>query len=145
MQLSQSEKRRILRELDGRKTPQLRPKFEPMILAQKPRQGTFVANWLERRTGLVRIDFADDKYQQTTVFNYAKPHKNKAFNHMTIKPLAMFERLIEVFTIAGQTVLDPFLGSGTTAIAALNTGRKVVGFEIEPSYFASTIKRIKTL
>lgn len=109
MDVSRTEKSRILRALDGRKTPQLRPKFEPMILAQKPRDGTFVANWMKRRTGLVKLDFAGDRYQQTTIFNYAKPHKNREFNHMTIKPAAMFERLIEVFTEPGQVVLDPFL------------------------------------
>ena len=82
-----------------------------MILAQKPRNGTFVNNWLKWETGLVKIDFSDDPYQQTTIFNYRKPHKNKEFDHMTIKPVDMFERLIETFTIEGQTVLDPFLGS----------------------------------
>lgn len=145
MPLKAAEKRRIIGELDGRKTPQLRPKFEPMILAQKPKDGTFVANWLKWQTGLVNLDFKGDKYQQTTVFNYAKPHKNKEFNHMTIKPVAMFERLIELFTTKGQTVLDPFLGSGTTAVAALETGRRIIGFEIEPQYFETTINRIKHL
>ncbi len=62
---------------------------------------------------------------------------------MTVKPIDLMERLIEVFTIEGQTVLDPFLGSGTTAIASLNIGRKFVGFEIEKKYVEMSIRRIK--
>ena len=114
-----------------------------MIIAQKPREGTFVSNWLNWGTGLVQLDFPKDGYQQTTVFSYRKPHKNREFNHMTIKPVGLFERLIEVFTVEGQCVLDPFLGSGTTAEAALRTGRKIVGFEINPEYFDVALTRAR--
>ena len=140
--ITQEEKIRIIEKLAGRKTPQLRPEFEPMILAQKPKEGTFVDNWLKYETGLVKIDFQDADYQQTTVFKYKKPHKNKDFEHMTIKPLDMFSKLIEIFTVQGQVVLDPFLGSGTCAVAALNNNRKIYGSEIEIKYFDNILKRI---
>ena len=111
MNIPETAKRKLVAELGGRKTPQLRPRFEPMILAQKPKDGPFVQNWVKWRTGLVQLEFPADTYQKTTIFQYKKPHKNKEFDHMTIKPVEMFERLIEVFTVPGQTVLDPFIGS----------------------------------
>ena len=141
MPITLKQRKAIIAKLDGRKTPQLRPKFEPMILGQKPRTGTFVANWLERQTGLVKLEF--DNAQQTTVFSYRKPNKSKAFEHMTVKPADMIRRLIEIFTLPGQTVLDPFMGSGTTAVAALDAGRRVIGFEIERKYYLNTLKRIQ--
>ena len=141
MDLPAKKRAAIVAKLDRRKTPQLRPKFEPMILAQKPRNGTFVDNWLKWQTGLVKLEF--DRGQQTTIFSYKKPHKNKEFEHMTIKPEGMIRRLIEIFTLPGQVVLDPFLGSGTAAIAAIEAGRRFVGFEIESKYFLNTIKRIQ--
>ena len=142
MPIGQKQRKAIISKLDGRKTPQLRPKFEPMILAQKPKTGTFVTNWLKRHTGLVKLEF--ENAQQTTVFSYRKPNKSKVFEHMTVKPADMIQRLIEIFTLPGQIVLDPFMGSGTTAVAALDAGRGVIGFEIERKYYLNTIKRIQS-
>lgn len=140
MKISNAEKEDIIKKLQHRKTPQLRPKFEAILLAQKPKQGTFVENWLKWKTGLIKTDF---ETQQTTVFNYKKPHLRKEIDHMTIKPIDLMERLIEVFTTPKQVVLDPFMGSGTTGIAALQKRRKFIGFEIEKKYFKIAEKRIK--
>lgn len=139
MVLSEPEKRELISKLQGRKTPQLRPKFEAILLAQKPREGTFVSNWIKWETGLVRTDFENC---QTTVFRYEKPHREKAMDHMTVKPVELMERIIEVFSLKGQTVLDPFLGSGTTGVAALARGRRFIGFEIEKRYFDMAVKRL---
>ena len=57
MQLDESRKEELIRSLEGRRTPQLRPQFEAIILAQKPREGTFVANWEKWRTGLIDADY----------------------------------------------------------------------------------------
>jgi site-specific DNA-methyltransferase (adenine-specific) len=46
------------------------------------------------------------------------------------------------FTDLGQTVLDPFMGSGTTGVACANLGRKFIGIEIEPKYFDIACERI---
>ena len=62
--------------------------------------------------------------------------------HGTVKPLLLIRRLIEAVSGEGQTVLDPFLGSGTTAEAALLCGRSVVGCELEPSYWPLIEARI---
>lgn len=142
MKISNEEKERIIEKLDNRKTPQLRPKFEPIVLAQKPKEGTFVENWIKWNTGLIKTDFESS---QTTALYYPKPHKSPEIDHMTVKPVNLMERLIEIFSIENQTVLDPFLGSGTTGVAAVKKGRNFVGFEIETKYCKIAHNRIQNL
>jgi len=57
-------------------------------------------------------------------------------------PVTLAERLIRLFSFAGDTVLDPFLGTGSTSIAAMNTGRNSVGCEVEPKYLAIARNRL---
>lgn len=54
--------------------------------------------------------------------------------HPTQKPVALLEYLIRTYTNEGETVLDPTMGSGSTGVACLNTGRKFIGIEREPEY-----------
>jgi len=62
--------------------------------------------------------------------------------HPTQKPVALFEYLIRTYTNEGDTVMDNCLGSGTTAIAAENTGRRWIGIERDPTYFGLACDRI---
>ena len=64
-------------------------------------------------------------------------------HHPTQKPVALMEYLIRTYTNPGDTVLDFTMGSGTTGVACVNTGRKFIGIEIDPDYFAVAEKRIK--
>lgn len=57
-------------------------------------------------------------------------------------PVELAYRLIRMFSFAGDTVLDPFLGSGTTSVAAMKAGRNSLGVEIEPRYIEMTRKRL---
>lgn len=61
--------------------------------------------------------------------------------HPTVKPIKLFEWLIRLVTREGQVILDPFIGSGTTAIAAHNAGRKCVGIEKEDEYIEIAKRR----
>lgn len=63
--------------------------------------------------------------------------------HPTQKPIALMEWLIKTYTNEGDIVLDPCMGSGTTAIACINTNRKFIGFEKEQKYFNIAKKRIQ--
>lgn len=63
--------------------------------------------------------------------------------HPTQKPVALMEYLIRTYTNEGDTVLDNTMGSGTTGIAAANTGRKFIGIERDDKYFAIAQKRIE--
>jgi modification methylase len=58
-------------------------------------------------------------------------------------PLELAERLVRMFSFVGDTVLDPFLGTGTTTIAAAKWGRNSIGHEIDPHYYSLALKRIK--
>ncbi|MNQ43870.1 DNA adenine methyltransferase YhdJ [compost metagenome] len=63
--------------------------------------------------------------------------------HPTQKPVALMEYLIRTYTSEGDTVLDNTMGSGTTGVAAVNTGRKFIGIERDDKYFAIAQKRIE--
>jgi modification methylase len=64
-------------------------------------------------------------------------------NHPAPYPLELAERLIRMFSFVGDTVLDPFLGTGTTTLAALRNGRHSIGFEIDDHYLKLAKRRIK--
>ncbi len=63
--------------------------------------------------------------------------------HPAPYPLELAERLIRMFSFAGDTVLDPFLGTGTTSLAAARWGRNSVGVEVDPHYFALAHRRLR--
>jgi DNA modification methylase len=63
-------------------------------------------------------------------------------HHPAPYPLELAERLIRMFSFVGDCVLDPFLGTGTTTVAAAKTGRNSVGFEVDEAYFDMAHKRI---
>jgi hypothetical protein len=63
--------------------------------------------------------------------------------HPYEKPLSLMERLIRIYTNPGDTVLDPFMGSGTTGVACLNLGRRFIGIEKDPEYFRIAMERME--
>ncbi len=62
--------------------------------------------------------------------------------HPTQKPVALMEYLIKTYTNEGESVLDFTMGSGTTGVAAKNTGRKFIGIELDKEYFKIAARRI---
>ena len=68
----------------------------------------------------------------------------KLYSHPTIKPLDIIENITINSSEKGATVLDPFMGSGTTGVACLNTERKFIGIEIDKDYFEIAQKRINS-
>ncbi len=62
--------------------------------------------------------------------------------HPAPYPLELAERLVRMFSFVGDTVLDPFMGTGTTTVAAAKWGRNSIGFEIDPHYYKLAQKRI---
>ena len=71
-----------------------------------------------------------------------KQRPEKRF-HPTQKPLILMKWVLENYTHEGDTILDPFMGSGTTGVACVQTGRNFIGIEIDPTYFAIAERRIK--
>jgi len=66
-------------------------------------------------------------------------------SHPTQKPVALLERIVQATTEPDALVLDPFNGSGTTGVAALSSGRRYVGIDLDPAYLALTQKRFEAL
>ena len=145
--MSGEEKQKLIKELDGLKTPQLKPQMEPMVLAQKPREGTFVENWKKYQVGLVNTKESLDGMFPGTIMEVSKAVRKEEteekIEHITVKPVCLIAHLIKLFTKAGQTVLDPFLGSGSHGVAAVESNRKFIGFEIEQKYYEIASRRIK--
>ncbi len=69
------------------------------------------------------------------------PNIHDNFGHETTKPTALMERLIE--KMPAGTIIDPFMGSGTTGVACVKLGRKFIGIEIDPGYFDIACARIR--
>jgi site-specific DNA-methyltransferase (adenine-specific) len=84
--------------------------------------GKNISNWLER-----------DKAYPTNVIHLATECGNK--NHSAAFPEELPEWFIKLFTVEGDTVLDPFMGSGTTNLVAERMGRSSIGIEIVPEYY----------
>lgn len=63
--------------------------------------------------------------------------------HPTEKPLSLITKWLADFTDSGDTILDPFMGSGTTGVACMHTGRNFIGCEIDEKYFAIAKRRIE--
>jgi modification methylase len=64
-------------------------------------------------------------------------------SHPAPFPLKLADRLIRMFSFVGDTVLDPFLGTGTTAVASALAGRNSIGTEVDPDYFAASADRVR--
>ena len=92
------------------------------------------AIWFKKRGGTFNARC------KNTVFEYPS---GKRTYHPTQKNLKLFEELILDNTNEGGIVLDPCIGSGTTAIASINTGRKYIGFDISQEYCEIALKRVE--
>jgi site-specific DNA-methyltransferase (adenine-specific) len=79
--------------------------------------------------------------QPTNLLKFDKIRRGSV--HPTQKPVELFEYLIKTYTDENDIVLDNCMGSGTTAIAAINTNRNYIGFELDENYFNIANERIK--
>ena len=85
------------------------------------------------------FNLPDGKKFKSNVLEYRKDYTGL---HPTQKPVALMEDLIRTYTNEGETVLDFTMGSGTTGVAAKNTGRKFIGIELDKEYFKIAARRI---
>ncbi len=119
--------------------PTLRDTHEYLLVFSK---GTF-----DRRKTDGREDtISRDEFIEFTksVWNFA-PESATAVGHPAPFPVELPYRCIQLFTFKGDVVLDPFVGSGTTCLAAIMTGRHYIGIDIEESYVKLAKKRINDL
>ena len=88
------------------------------------------------------FNIPENKHFVSNVLQFAKDKKNRL--HPTQKPVSLIGKLMEIYSNEGDTVLDNCMGSGTTAVAAIQLKRNFVGFELQKKYFDLATKRIKS-
>ncbi len=130
---------------DGWRLGNLAPIWEPIAWFMKPYKigGTITDNILENEVGAMNIDACRINGSSPTNLLEFGFSKNEKRIHEAQKPLDLIEYLIKLTTQENQTILDPFMGSGTTAIAAIELKRNFIGFEANPEYHQQSLKRIK--
>ena len=136
------EKRRLIEKLGGRKTPQLKPQSELIVLGQAPRDGTFVDNWDKWGTGLIDVEnpvVHPDSFPGTVM---AVPKPRERHGHIAAKPVPLMRHLIRIFASEESLVVDPFAGSGSVGVAARLEGRRFLGFELDAEMAATAEARI---
>ena len=105
--------------------------------------GTITDNILENEVGAMNIDECKLNGSCPTNLLEFGFRRNEKRTHKAQKPLDLIEYLIKLTTREDQIVLDPFMGSGTTAVAAINVNRKFIGFEINQDFYENSLIRIK--
>ncbi len=87
-----------------------------------------------------------DEFMEATLDVWELPAESATrVGHPAPFPVSLVERCIHLFTYAGDVVLDPFMGSGTTAVAAVNTGRHYLGYDTDDGYVRAARERVASL
>lgn len=121
--------------------------YHPQMRSCNPGERTHGRGRLEKRAK--NSCYGDYKDVQTRILDKKYPLSVLDFNqdfppvHPTQKPVALCEYLIRTYTDEGMMVLDNCMGSGTTCVAAINTGRRYIGFELNKDYFEIAKERIE--
>ncbi len=115
----------------------VKPDAMPQFNGQGPSVGheMLVSAWC----GKVRSKWNGGGRPGTFIFT----KNTKGAEHPTQKPLPLISELVRLFSFDQQTILDPFMGSGTTGVACAKLGRKFIGIEIHEPYFDIACKRIE--
>lgn len=126
--------------------PVLRDTTERVVLASKGRFDRAVSVKAREQRGMPhQSDIGRDEFMDATLDVWKiRPERAKRVQHPAPFPLELPERLIRLYTYVGDVVLDPFMGSGSTAVAASRTGRHYVGFDTDADYVAIANERIRT-
>ena len=124
----------------------------PFMIVPKPSQR-------EKNEGLDDLDYAEPAFYEfrptaKNTDNWANDPLETPFagtnrgggsknTHISVKPIKLFSYLVTLGSRKGDVVLDPFIGSGTTAIACVLTDRKYIGMEMDKEYYEIAVKRLK--
>lgn len=93
-------------------------------------------------SNIIRTQAFDDGYDKFFLVPKVRQKKDSFNFHPTLKPVDLMSHLVKLISFEGQTVLDPFMGSGSTGLACLKLKRKFIGYELEQSYFEIAKKRL---
>lgn len=125
--------------------PVLRDTTERLIIASKGRFDRAVSLVKREKRGLpFESTVPADEFMEATLDVWEIPPESATrVNHPAPFPVALVERCIHLYSFAGDLILDPFMGSGSTAVAARRTGRRFLGFDTDPAYVALANQRVR--
>lgn len=137
---------RILNNITWQKTnppPNLSRKMfthstETILWAAKDRNSKFTFNY-----ELMKEENGGKQMKDVWSYSLTKKSEKKFGKHPTQKPLELMRRIIRASSNEGDLVIDPFVGSGTTGVAAIELNRKFIGIDIEKEFLDLAIKRIE--
>ena len=117
----------------------VKPDSAPQFNGQGPAMGAemFVAAWCG--DGHSKLNGGGRR----NVFTHPCQPPDRTGEHPTEKPISLMREIISLFSAPGQLVCDPFMGSGTTGVAAVKLGRRFIGIELDPKYFDLACRRIE--
>lgn len=126
--------------------PALRDLTERVVVASKGRFDRAVPRAKRAKTGLPHENtITGEEFMGATLDVWEiRPESAKRVGHPAPFPVELPRRLIELYTYKEDTVLDPFMGSGSTAVAALRTGRRYVGYDLDAGYAKKAEERVET-
>lgn len=123
----------------------LAPKWEPIAWMFKLYSHTLTDTILQNGVGAINLEAAliDGKVPSNVLHFWFEPDEPRL--HETQKPVSLFEFLVKLTTREGQTVLDPFIGSGTTAVACKRLKRHYIGFDLNLAYVLAAEERLRLI
>lgn len=130
------------REWEGWRLGNLAPIYEPIAWFFKPYELTITDNVIKNGVGAINTEeckVAGGSPTNLLEFDFDKDEERI---HEAQKPLRLIEFLIKLTTKEGQVILDPFIGSGTTAVAALALNRHFIGFEVNEAFCRRAQERV---
>ena len=124
--------------------PVLRDVTERVIVASKGRFDRAISRARREQMGLPHTPtITTEDFLESTIDVWEIPAESaRRVGHPAPFPVALPRRLIDLYTYEGDLVLDPFIGSGTTAVAAVETGRRYVGFDTDEAYLGIARERL---
>ena len=130
-------------EWEGWRLGNLAPIYEPIAWFFKPYKITIADNILKNGVGAINTeDCKIGDSLPTNLLEFGFDSKEERF-HEAQKPLELIEFLIKLTTKENQIIIDPFMGSGTTAVASQNLKRQFVGFELNQIYYEKSLERLE--
>jgi site-specific DNA-methyltransferase (adenine-specific) len=136
---------------DWRMVPNLAPaiessgaRFQNLVVWDKENMGLGMG-FRAQHEMILHFSAGAPKYHDLGTSNVIKAGRITAADreHQTQKPVSLLSQLIEVAAAQHATVLDPFMGSGSTGVACVETGRKFIGIERDADHFATACRRIE--
>jgi site-specific DNA-methyltransferase (adenine-specific) len=120
----------------------IKPDSAPQFTGDRPGHGYEMIEVMHRKLAKGKSRWNGGGRRGVFTFNCNSQTRRPDEDHQTPKPLEFMMELVELFTDPGDLILDPFVGSGTTVVAAVRLGRRCIGIERDPKYCALAVDRV---